>query len=137
MPKPFNIGLEVENKMFTKSKTENYHKGRNGENIAKDFLIKKGYLFVEANFENKIGEIDLIMIDNSWLVFVEVKYKSDDSLGIPEEMISKNKIWQVKKVAESYLVEKSRELKKYEKYRIDAVCILGSIVRHYENIDYE
>lgn len=103
--------------------------------MAKEYLIKKDYVFIEANFENKIGEIDLIMSDKDWLVFVEVKYKSDDRLGIPEEMISQNKIWQVKRVAESYLVEKKREIKFFEKYRIDAVCILGDDVRHYENIN--
>lgn len=114
-------------------KEENYHKGRYGENIAKEFLIKKGYMFIESNFENKIGEIDLIMSDEDWLVFVEVKYKSDNRLGIPEEMISKNKIWQVKRVAESYLVEK--KIKLFEKYRIDAVCILGNEIKHYKNIE--
>jgi len=115
-----------------KTKEENYHKGRYGENIAKEYLIKKGYVFIEANFENKIGEIDLIMSDGDWLVFVEVKYKSDDRLGIPEEMISPNKIWQVKRVAESYLVE--RRIKYFEKFRLDAVCILDKEIRHYENI---
>lgn len=111
----------------------NYKKGKYGENMAKEYLIKKGYIFIEANFENKIGEIDLIMSDEDWLVFVEVKYKSDDRLGIPEEMISQNKIWQVKRVAESYLVE--RKIKHFEKFRIDAVCILGNEIRHYENIE--
>lgn len=115
-----------------KTKEENYHKGRYGENIAKEFLLKKGFVFIEANFENKIGEIDLVMSDDDWLVFVEVKYKSDDRLGIPEEMISSNKIWQVKRVAESYLVEKRIEY--FEKFRLDAVCILGQEIRHYENI---
>lgn len=118
-----------------KVKKENYHKGRYGENIAKEYLTKKGYVFIEANFENKIGEIDLIMTDKDWLVFVEVKYKSDDRLGIPEEMISKNKIWRIKKVAESYLMEKKRETRFFEKYRVDAVCILGEKIRHYENVE--
>ena len=117
-----------------KVKKENYHKGRYGESIAKDFLVKKGFVFIEANFKNKIGEIDLIMSDHDWLVFIEVKYKSDDRLGIPEEMISKNKIWQVKKIAESYLVEKKSEIRFFEKYRIDAVCILGEVINYYENI---
>lgn len=116
-------------------KKENYHKGRYGENIAKEYLLKKGYVFIEANFENKIGEIDLVMSDHDWLVFIEVKYKSDDRLGIPEEMINRNKICQVKRVAESYLVEKKRETKIFEKYRIDAVCILGNEIRHYENVE--
>jgi len=115
-----------------KTKEENYHKGKYGENMAKEYLIKKGFVFIEANFENKIGEIDLIMSDKDWLVFIEVKYKSDDRFGLPEEMISQNKIWQVKRVAESYVVE--RKIKYFEKFRLDAVCILGNEIKHYENI---
>ena len=115
-----------------KTKEENYHKGKYGENMAKEYLIKKGFVFIEANFENKIGEIDLIMSDKDWLVFIEVKYKSDDRFGLPEEMISQNKIWQVKRVAESYVVE--RKIKYFVKFRLDAVCILGNEIKHYENI---
>ena len=120
-----------------KTKEENYHKGKYGENVAKKYLIKKGFVFIDANYKNKIGEIDLIMSDDDWLVFVEVKYKSDDRLGIPEEMIDKRKIWQIKRVAEIFLMEKKREIKKFEKYRIDAVCILGSQIKHYPNIENE
>lgn len=118
-----------------KIKEKNYNKGREGEKMAKEFLEKKGYRWIESNFENKIGEIDLIMADGEWLVFVEVKYKSDDRLGIPEEMIDKNKIWQVKRTAESFLYEEREIAKKFEKYRIDAVCILGEEIRHYQNIE--
>lgn len=120
---------------MNKVKEENYKKGRAGEHLAKDFLMKNGFGFIEANFENKIGEIDLIMNDGCCLVFIEVKYKSDDKLGLPEEMISKRKIWQIKRVAESYLVENKHQLKRYEKFRIDAVCILGEVISHYKNID--
>lgn len=118
-----------------KIKEENYHKGKYGEEAARIFLEKKGFVWRESNFKNKIGEIDLVMADGNWLVFVEVKYKSDDRLGMPEEMIDKRKIWQVKQVAESYLIEKRKETRFFEKYRIDAVCILGNEIRHYENIE--
>lgn len=120
---------------MNKIKKENYRKGRYGENMAKEFLVDKGFVFIEANFENKLGEIDLIMSDKEWLVFVEVKYKKDDLMGLPEEMIDKRKIWQVKRVAESYLVERKSIGKNFVKYRIDAMCILGDKIRHYENID--
>ena len=116
-------------------KEKNYKKGRYGENIAKEFLLKKGFVFIEANFENKIGEIDLIMSDSDWLVFIEVKYKSDDRLGIPEEMIDKRKISKVKRTAESYLYENKKMMKFFEKYRIDAVCILGDKINYYRNIE--
>ncbi len=117
------------------AKKFNFIKGRQAEGEARVYLEKQGFKFISANYKNKIGEIDLIMSDNDWLVFVEVKYKSDDRMGIPEEMIDKNKIWQVKRVAESFLMERKKDLKKFEKYRIDAVCILGKEIKHYENID--
>lgn len=113
------------------NKFENYKKGKEGEEIAKKFLEDKGMVWIESNYENKIGEIDLIFIDEKWLVFVEVKYKTNDRLGIPEEMISQNKINQIKRVAESYIYLFHP---KQEKFRIDAVCILGPDIKYYPNI---
>lgn len=112
----------------------NYKKGKFGETEAKIYLENKGYEFIEANFEIDIGEIDLIMKDKDWLIFIEVKYKSDDSLGLPEEMIGPKKISQVKRVAEIYLMLNPKIKKQYQKWRMDAVCILGNEIRHYENI---
>lgn len=123
-----------------KNKTQNYNKGKNGEETALDFLLKKEFKLIEMNYENKIGEIDLIMVDKDWLVFVEVKLKIGDKFGIPEEMINKRKIYQIKKVAESYLVLKNNLIKNFKKYRIDGVCIVLNEnkeierISHYENI---
>lgn len=115
-------------------KKYNYNKGRFGEDKAKKYLIDKGYVFIESNFMIDSGEIDLIMNDKDWLVFVEVKYKSDDYMGIPEEMVDKRKLAQIRRVAEFYLL-KNKEIKNiFSKYRIDAVCILGEQISHYENV---
>lgn len=117
-----------------KAKTENYNKGRKGEEIALEYLQKKGYELVDQNYSTKIGpkgEIDLIMRDKDRLIFVEVKYKQDDRFGLPEEMIDNRKLAQVKRIAQIYVVlEKPKE----EKFRIDAVCILGDQIKHYENL---
>lgn len=121
-------------------KKENYNKGKNGEEMAKEFLIKKGFELIEMNYENKIGEIDLIMTDKDWLVFVEVKLKIGDKFGTPEEMINKRKLAQVRRVAESYLVLENKKVKQFKKYRIDGVCITlnenqtVNKINHYENI---
>ncbi len=121
-------------------KKENYNKGKNGEEKALEFLLKKGFELVEMNYENKIGEIDLIMVDNDWLVFVEVKLKVGDKFGTPEEMINKKKLSQIKRVAESYLVLEKKKIKRFEKFRIDAVCMVTDEnkeilrINHYENI---
>ena len=115
-------------------KTENFNKGRYGEKMALEYLLKKGYELIDQNYSIKIpfkGEIDLIMRDKDRLVFVEVKYKYNDRLGVPEEMIDKRKISKIKRVAEIYIVlNKPTE----EKFRIDAVCILGDQIKHYQNL---
>jgi putative endonuclease len=122
------------------NKVQNYKKGKEGEEIAREFLIKKGFKLIESNYSNNLGEIDIIMSDKNWLVFVEVKLKIGDKYGSPEEMINKNKLSQVRRVAESFLVLESAVAKGFLKYRIDAVCIVLDedktvrSIKHYENL---
>ena len=121
-------------------KRQNYKKGKNGEFIAKDYLLDDGYDLVEMNYKNKIGEIDLIMKNGDILVFIEVKLKVGDRFGFPEEMITKKKIHQIKKVAESFLILKPQVSQIFDKYRIDAVCVVLNYdnkverIKHYENL---
>ena len=105
------------------SKIKNYNKGKEGEEIARNYLINKGFNLIESNYSNNLGEIDLIMSDKDWLVFVEVKLKIGNRFGQPEEMINKNKLNQIKRVAELFLVSKSQIAQKFVRYRVDAVCI--------------
>jgi len=122
-------------------KKENYSKGKNGEDMAREFLVNKGYRLIEMNYTNKLGEIDLIVTDDFTLIFVEVKLKIGDKFGTPEEMITKRKLSQVKRVAEGFLVLEKQIAKKFDKYRIDGVCIVlnddrtVNRINHYENIN--
>jgi len=115
-------------------KKYNFSKGRFAEDMAKKYLEEKGYVHILSNYKNDIGEIDIVMSDRQWLVFVEVKYKSDDSLGLPEDMVNRVKISQVRRVAELFLLTNKDLRKKFEKYRIDAVCILRNKISHYRSI---
>ena len=122
------------------NKIQNYKKGKEGEEIAREFLIKKGFKLMESNYSNKLGEIDIVMSDKDWLVFVEVKLKIGDRYGTPEEMVTKNKLSQIRRVAESFLVLESPIAENFSKYRIDAVCIVLNedktirSIKHYENL---
>lgn len=115
-------------------KTENYNKGKVGEGMARKYLESKGFGWIESNFEVDVGEIDIVMSDGDWLVFVEVKYKSDDRRGLPEEMVGKMKLAQVRRVAEIYLIKNPKIRKVFSKYRIDVVCILGEKISYYKNL---
>ncbi len=63
------------------------------ENVAKEYLILQGLVFVESNFYTKFGEIDLIFFEKSsqTLVFVEVKYRRNDFFGSAIEMVTEEK----------------------------------------------
>ncbi|MDD4937393.1 MAG: YraN family protein [Candidatus Shapirobacteria bacterium] len=125
--------------MNYKNKIQNYKKGREGEEIAREYLIKKGFRLIESNYSNKLGEIDLIMVDKDILIFVEVKLKIGDRFGTPEEMINKYKLSRIKRIAEGFLVLE-KVANNYQKYRIDAVCIVldgnkkVERINHYENV---
>lgn len=113
-------------------KKDNFIKGRKGEETAKNYLLTNGYKFIESNHRNDAGEIDLVMLDGDWLVFVEVKYKQNDAQGSPEDMLDKRKLNQVYRAAQMYLVTNSVNIA--GQFRIDAVCILGNSVKHYRNV---
>jgi len=122
------------------NKVRNYKTGKEGEEIARKFLVQKGFRLIESNYSNKLGEIDLIMLDKEVLVFVEVKLKIGDKFGSPEEMISKYKLSQIRRVAEAFLVLNPDISKRLVKYRIDAVCIVLNEdktinrINYYENV---
>lgn len=111
-------------------------KGGEGEEIAAQFLKKKGYQILDQNNSSKWGELDLIASRHDILIFVEVKFKTTEEYGTPEEMIGKSKLAQIKRTAEMYLLNNPDIAKAFDRYQIDAVCIVAESGRitHYENI---
>jgi putative endonuclease len=65
--------------------------GKLGENEAQKFLKKRGYRIRETGFRCRHGEIDIIAQRKDWLVFVEVRTKSNLEFGTPEESITQAK----------------------------------------------
>lgn len=55
--------------------------GQAGEDYAVDYLRKNGYSIVATNFRTKCGEIDIIARENGYLVFVEVKTRTNRAFG--------------------------------------------------------
>ena len=69
----------------------NIAKGKEGEYIARKYLTSKGYLMLESNYRNKIGEIDLIAFDKDILVFIEVKTRTSTDYGYAFEAVDYRK----------------------------------------------
>lgn len=61
--------------------------GNTGEELAKVYLEKKGYKFIKKNLRLFCGEIDLLMEDGDILVICEVKTKTNDQFGTPQEEV--------------------------------------------------
>jgi len=61
--------------------------GKYGEDLAREFLEKKGYKFLKQNLKLFCGEIDLLMQDKDTFVICEVKTKSSADYGTPQEEV--------------------------------------------------
>lgn len=124
-------------------KNLNYQTGKLGEQIAQDYLAKKGYQIVAANFRTRFGEIDLVAAKGKRLSFIEVKLKIGDQFGAPEEMINKTKIAKVQKMAFAFLQAHPKIAIAYPAYQIEAVCIVldrnqaVTRINHWENLENE
>ena len=73
-------------------------KGSSAESAAEEFLTAKGFTLISKNFHASTrGEIDLIMYDNDFIVFIEVKSVSIKSRFSIYETLTKNKKLRIKK----------------------------------------
>jgi putative endonuclease len=77
--------------------------GAYGERLAADFLRKKGYRILETNFRCKAGEVDIVAKHKKSLVFVEVRTKTSNEYGTPEESVTFSKKEKLIACALSYL----------------------------------
>jgi len=94
--------------------------GKQGEEIAENYLKKLNYKILEKNFYCKQGEIDIIALDNKQIVFIEIKTRSNANYGLPSEAVTQKKINSLYKTAEYFLY--IRNLEK-EDVRIDVIEI--------------
>ncbi len=109
---------------------------RLGEEIATQFLTKKGYQIIDRNFRKGYGEIDIISIYNDILVFVEVKTRTTALYGGAIEAINYPKLKKLVRTCQYY---KMLHPKLPEALRIDAILIdlendAPKNIQHIENI---
>lgn len=95
--------------------------GKEGEDIAADYLQRKGYKILHRNYRTPLGEADMIVSDNDVLVFVEVKARTGTAFGQPFEAVNFRKQAKIRKIALYYL-----KVHKAEKpVRFDVVSIIS------------
>lgn len=77
--------------------------GKQGEELAAGFLISQGYEILRRNFTFRKCEIDIIARRRDWLLFVEVKTRSGDEFGNPEEFVSSAQADRIMHAAEEFI----------------------------------
>ena len=104
--------------------------GAAGEAKALAFLQKKGYRLLEANYRQRFGEIDLVMMDGNTLAFVEVKTRENRYFGMPQEAVTRKKQGRMVKAALAYVKEKNLAGRNL---RFDVVAVEPTGVEHIPN----
>ena len=94
--------------------------GYRGERAAEKFLRRCGYKIVGRGSRLPGGELDLVAVDNRTVVFVEVKTRSSQQFGHPEEAVDENKQRRLTRAALAYL--KRHGLLEYRS-RFDVVAV--------------
>jgi putative endonuclease len=108
--------------------------GRQGEEIAADYLTDRGYKILQRNWCCSTGELDIVAEDSDTLVFVEVRTRRGERFGTAEESITSTKQARLVELAQTYLQEVTPP---HQSWRIDVVAVqLGPglpRVNHIEN----
>jgi putative endonuclease len=86
-------------------RTDKRIKGDDKERLAEDYLSGKHFHLIERNFLCKSGEIDLIMKDQDYLVFIEVRYRENQEFGGALASITLGKQKKLRRAGEYYLLQ--------------------------------
>lgn len=114
-------------------KNEHLILGQEGENFAADYLQNQGYKILHKNYRYKRGEVDIIVENDKFTVFVEVKTRSEVAYGNPEEAVDSQKESLIKSVAEEYMSKNTIK----SLLRFDIIALVkkdGNFeIRHFED----
>lgn len=95
--------------------------GKEGEKAATAFLMQKGYKILAKNWRYKKAEIDIIAMDANTLVIAEVKTRSTNQFGDPQDFISSKKIKLLVAAANEYVISNNIDAE----VRFDVIAILS------------
>lgn len=105
--------------------------GKEGEQIAIDLLVQKGYKILEKNWRYLKAEIDIIaQKDPDTLVIIEVKTRSNSFIGNPEEFVTPKKIKLLVMATNEYVISRNLDIE----VRFDIIAIVKNA--KYQNIEH-
>jgi putative endonuclease len=112
----------------------NKSKGLHYENLAKNYLVQHGLTLLRQNYHCRFGEIDLIMLQQEVLCFIEVKYRNSMAYGGAASAIPAQKQRKIVKTAMVFIAENDR-LKQHS-MRFDALLMQQNADRQSNSINW-
>ena len=116
-----------------------YHNelGKKGEKIAAAYLAKNGYAILAQNFYFDKAELDIIAQKNKGtIVVVEVKTRTSDFFGNPQDFVSPSKIKLLVKAANEYVISNNLDVE----VRFDIIAVIKNKreekIEHFKNAFY-
>lgn len=110
--------------------------GQEGERIAVNHLVNKGFDIVDRNYKWKNSEVDIICKKDNVLIVVEVKTRNSIALGEPYLSVTRSKQRQIIKVTNHYIEQKNVQ----EEIQFDVISIIlnqhQTKIEHIENAFY-
>jgi putative endonuclease len=110
--------------------------GKKGEDLAVEHLKKAGYSIRHRNWKSGKTELDIVAENKDFIVFVEVKTRSEDFLQDPASAVNREKqriiIFAAEKYLQRYDIDKEG--------RFDIITVIsgssGPVIDHIENAFY-
>lgn len=110
--------------------------GKKGEELAVDFLLKKGYEIVERNYRFDKAEVDIIAKKGETLAIIEVKTRSTSDFGDPQDFLKPKQIQRIVKAVDEYVLVNKLDVE----VQFDIIAIVkentGFSIEHLENAFY-
>ena len=108
-----------------------------GEALAAEYLRKRHYKLLAAGYHCRFGEIDLIVENRQYLVFVEVKVRKNENFAQAHEYVNRKKQDKIRVTAAMYLSENPTKLQPrfdvIEIYAPDGVNSTHPQINHMED----
>ena len=103
--------------------TAHHELGKWGEDLAADYLQRKGYTIIERDWKSGKRDLDIIAQDGNVIVFVEVKTRRNRLFGEPEESVDYHKLQNLQQAISHYV--KFKHIR--QEIRFDIISIVGTV----------
>lgn len=109
--------------------------GARGEDAAAAYLERLGMQVVDRNWRSGRGELDIVALDGQELVLCEVKTRTTDSRGTPEEAVSSAKRRRLARLAEAYVAASGLSTcnVRFDVISIRVLSAERALLRHHRN----